>query len=683
MILDHLVGWPSGGFVGVDVFFVISGFLITGLLLREHEKYGRISFRDFYRRRARRILPVAMLVLIFTITISWLIFTGGRAAKVSEDGVWALVFGMNWHLAFIGTDYMQADGLVSPLQHFWSLAVEEQFYVVWPWVIVGILALTAGRSFSKIRARRLLGLIMLGIVGLSFGFAMWETATSPTFAYFSTFSRAWELGIGALAAISSGILLKIPNFLRPVLANLGLLGIAVSIFLITPSMPFPAPWAAFPVFCTALIIAAGSGGPQSFLKSLTNPVSRYLGDISYSLYLWHFPAIILVGALFPVTNPLSVAATLIGVCGLSALSYHFLEDPIRRSSWLMKKSQRHQLFEAGGSGQRLAIGGVIALGVMATIVAGVALSRYTTSPGVVAAAPVPSTTLAAAGQLTKPAASPWMSAIDASLAAVSWPTLTPSIDELGPSTKAPEWVKDHCLQAAGDPAETAVQNAGKCIYGDPSAKKTVVILGDSVAVSYVPGIRAAMEPQGYKILIYTMEQCPAISMTVKLSDGSPHTQCDAFRQGAISAIRQIHPDLVVMSNVQSTYDVQAWRTGAAKTFTSLGGVSKKIVALGAPPRGPNLQKCATQLNKPGDCVVSPPADYGDLEQATAQAAAEVQDTVKVDVVDTRFWYCSLANMCPSFIGGTPVYADGAHLTAGLSKALAPLIASSVSPQAKP
>ncbi|WP_447644321.1 acyltransferase family protein [Nocardioides zeae] len=146
VVLDHLLGWPHGGFVGVDVFFVISGFLITGILLREHERTGTISFVGFYRRRAKRILPASILVLAVTVALSYALVGRLRADSIATDGLWALFFGANWRFTTQATDYFAANGPVSPLQHYWSLAVEEQFYFVWPWLMLGVLALLAART---------------------------------------------------------------------------------------------------------------------------------------------------------------------------------------------------------------------------------------------------------------------------------------------------------------------------------------------------------------------------------------------------------------------------------------------------------------------------------------------------------------------------------------------------------
>lgn len=248
VIADHLLGWPVGGFVGVDIFFVISGFLITGLLLREHQRTGSISFVRFYRRRIKRILPAATLVIMFTVLVAHLLFASSRATATLWDGVWAFAFAANWNFAAQGTDYFPAGGAISPLQHYWSLAVEEQFYFAWPWLMLLIFALAGRRAhWNKRIAHRIVGLVMVGIIIASFAWAIFDTQNAPTWAYFSTFSRTWELGIGAVLAVFAGTAARLPAIARTSLGWVGLLGIVASVFIVNGNAGFPAPWAVLPL----------------------------------------------------------------------------------------------------------------------------------------------------------------------------------------------------------------------------------------------------------------------------------------------------------------------------------------------------------------------------------------------------------------------------------------------------
>ncbi|MGN7252775.1 acyltransferase family protein [Arthrobacter sp. SAFR-014] len=332
VVFDHLLSWPQGGFVGVDIFFVISGFLITSLLIKDIERSGSISFIGFYKRRAKRILPASLLVLLVTCIASYFLLPVSRADATRADALWALVFSGNWKFAIGGTDYFQEGLPPSPLQHFWSLGVEEQFYFIWPWLMLLVAWVVATRTRGARTGRSAMALLMVVIIIASFTWAMLETATSPTWAYFSTFSRAWELGIGALIAVVAPILTKLPSWLRPVLAWLGVGGLIASVLYVSPGAGFPAPYAAFPVAATAAIIVAGTGGRVASLWLLTNRVMGYLGDISYSLYLWHWPVIILLVAFMPDGNPTYYLTALAVSAVLSVASYHFVEKPTRNFS---------------------------------------------------------------------------------------------------------------------------------------------------------------------------------------------------------------------------------------------------------------------------------------------------------------------------------------------------------------
>ncbi|OFI37295.1 hypothetical protein BIU82_09430 [Arthrobacter sp. SW1] len=694
MICDHLLHWPAGGFIGVDVFFVISGFLITGLLIKEHSRKGRISFVDFYKRRIRRIMPLAVLVLLVTMAAAWLVLNAGRARIIAEDGLWAMAFAANWHFALSGTDYMNVAGPVSPLQHFWSLAVEEQFYVVWPVLIVLVLGGLAGRfGWSHQTALRTLTWVMAVVVVGSLAFALWETASSPTVAYFSTFSRSWELGLGALLAVCAKSLARIPDLLRPYLSYLGLAGIAWSLFFITPDMPFPGPWAIVPVLSSCLVIAAGTGGPARAVFPLTTGVAGYLGDISYSLYLWHFPVIIFAESLMPVEEPVTIAIVLAIIAGLSVLSFHLLEDPIRKSSWLdpaaAKKRHSHRI------SPKLAaqITGVVALFIVTAVAGAYSLNLYAAKPSEAANASLGPKSKAPAVD-AKTAETALAAQIRTALDATAWPELSPSIESLGRDTQAREWAKDGCLGKDVNSLPDPMENAARCVYGDAKAKKTAVLLGDSVAISWLPGLRAALEPKGYKILVYTLQECPAIKIPVLhgVNDAlAPHPECTSFHNNAYAKMRDIKPDAIFMSSVAGTTarlasgskgpaSLQEWSKAAQASFTELAAAAKQVVVLSPPPGGKNLQQCATRISKPADCVTSPDSIYFDTESVERQAAAAATAAGKgkVTLASTKSWFCSPRNSCPAFIGTTPVYADVSHLNYQFAEKLGPVLAQTVS-----
>lgn len=667
VIADHMLAYPAGGFVGVDVFFVISGFIITSMLLREYKKSGRISFADFYRRRARRILPLSVLVLGVTMLVAWYLFPGSRRGGVIEDGIWSFFFAANWHFAAAGTDYLQATGPVSPLQHFWSLAVEEQFYVVWPWLIVLVLGLLAGRmGWSNGRALKILGLAMLTITLSTFAFAMWETANVPTVAYFSTISRAWELGLGALIAIGTGTLARIPAAVRPVLAYAGLVGIFWSIFAITPDMPFPGPWAAVPVLSTALVIAAGTGGDHRFMAPLTNPVSRYVGDISFSLYLWHFPFIIFMEAVVRDQGPVYYVLLLAAIVAWSIGSYHFVEDPIRHSAWLepqnskVRRNRKPELIS-----ERVKIAGVGGLAAATALVVSFAFIQF--QPDTVSAAvPVPVIPTPGTSQAAPQDAISGELAL--SLTATAWPAgLSPALDTLD---------GDQFAKLDSQGCAPATPRGKDCTIPEGDMSKTAVVVGDSMAVAWLPAIRKALEPKGWRVISMTYIGCPFIDAETAGSDATIVASCPGHKELAATSIQAAHPGLVIMSN---NYGVDfaskpsdlfgQWHqalVSAQKNWLSTAG---KVVILSAPPRGTDPKECVTAISTPADCIAQIPERWAQYADTDEKAAKQVGS----HFIGTREWFCDASNNCPAFVGTTTVRRDATHITAEYAEKVAPLL----------
>ncbi len=680
VILDHLLHWPSGGFVGVDVFFVISGFLITSLLIREHEKTGRISFVDFYRRRVKRITPAATLVIVVTVVVGFFLFARTRAEDTLWDGIWASLFVANWNMAAQGTDYFQLGGPISPLQHYWSLAVEEQFYFVWPWLMVLVFAIVAKVAAGKPgRARLAAGLTMAVIVAGSFAWAMAETVNAPTWAYFSTLSRAWELGVGALIAIFAGLAAYIPALLRPVLGWVGLVGIVASVFVVSADAGFPAPWAVLPVASTALVIIAGTGGEQRFMWPLTNPVSGYVGDISYSLYLWHFPFIIFAISLFGEGTPLYFVVAVVGTAFASALSYHFVEDPMRKSFWLEPdaRDKRRKARRAKRSTHRtsnpLTLGlGVTSLTVVVTVLCVVALLPRQTAP----TEPYEYEPAAEAGTSAPTALDGRRAALSQALAAKSWPKLTPGIDNFSDGGRAlvtPEWIEDGCLGMESARVQNPIENAEACTYGPADATNTAVLYGDSVAISYAAGIRAAL-PDDWKLRIFAIAACPAADVDVKDSSGGAYPECSAFRDWAEGEIQGAQLLIVsqaidaqrLASGATGDEAISEYAEGITSTLSRFAPRVDQVKLLSRPPLGKSAADCWTPVSSPDNCRSEVSA--ADKKMATAYSRV-VEEQDNATFIDAAKWFC-VQGLCPAFAEGTLLRADNAHLTASGSRGLA-------------
>jgi peptidoglycan/LPS O-acetylase OafA/YrhL len=320
----------SGGYVGVDVFFVLSGFLITRLLIdaASSQQTARQVLVKFYARRIRRLLPLSALVLLVTVWCSyhWLGFLRGNA--VARDTRWASAFLANIHFARVGTDYLGSQSLPSPLQHFWSLAVEEQFYFVWPALVLMLIRLSRPRS-RQTALRWGFGTIAL----VSFAWCLHQTRRNGTWAYFSSATRAWELAAGALVAVEAVRFAAWPVIWRK---TVGWCGLAVTIgcaFVFDKGTAFPGSAAAVPVIGTAMVLASGSGSPVVSVLSI-KPL-QWVGKISYSLYLWHWPLLIIAeghqgSALSARSRVLLLAAAIV----ISIASYLIVENPIRTSRYL-------------------------------------------------------------------------------------------------------------------------------------------------------------------------------------------------------------------------------------------------------------------------------------------------------------------------------------------------------------
>ena len=322
----------SGGFVGVDVFFVISGFVITGVLLRERASSGRTSLPAFYGRRCRRIIPAATLVIIVTVGLAYWFLGVAGGMSTATDGRWAAVFLANFHFSVIGTNYFTAQRPPSPLLNYWSLSVEEQFYVVYP---TFFLLLARAKVFS-LRARLAIGLT--AVIGVSLAYSVIGTQRSATAAYFSTFTRAWELALGALVAVGAPWLKKVPTHIAAVATWLGFGAILVAATTLSSQSAYPGSLVSIPVLGSAFIVAGGTRAPSLGVEALfRHKPFQWFGKLSYSLYLWHWP-ILIIAAEYAGRTSLSVKDNLAwDVVALiaSVITYRLVENPVRHAQRLL------------------------------------------------------------------------------------------------------------------------------------------------------------------------------------------------------------------------------------------------------------------------------------------------------------------------------------------------------------
>lgn len=676
---NHLWEWPRGGFVGVDVFFVISGFLITGNLLRDAEKNGAPSFKTFYWNRVRRIVPAAALILVLTVVAAYMVFLPFRAREVGIDAAWAFVFLSNWWFGYQGTDYFRAAAdTVSPVQHYWSLSIEEQFYFVWPALVFLVSVYAARKMWPHERRMQLTGAVMGLIVALSFGWALFETATDAEWAYFSTFSRVWELGIGAFLACAVSVLERIPYAARPALSWGGLAMIAASVVVISDDAGgFPAPWALLPVVGSALVIAAGVGEEPEYQAFLRNPVSGYIGDISYSLYLAHWPVIIILAAVMDYSWYYDVAVIAIAL-GLAIGSYHLVENTLRRGDWQKFLEAARDISQRRYQAQRTSV--YAAVSALVLITAG--LSSYVMRPEAYAVTALPPIGAAGPHELDRSGIEPQLgplttalqNEIATALEATEWPALDPSMDAV---INGPEAIPE-IAQCGG----TGVPNAS-CIWGPETAPAEVVLVGDSVGMTYAGPLRQLASTGAIRVHSQAMYGCAftgelIVNPEVKLMDA-----CPGRKQHAVDVINTIRPDVVIIAN--SYEDKQSagsseemtpvqWSSSMRQIIDQFRGSGAQIVFLAAPPADIQISECyGKRASTPADCISNVTRDWTDF----AETEQDLAKSIEAKWIDSRTWFCRDERYCPSFVGTVPTKMDRVHMTPAYGQKIAPVIQESL------
>jgi peptidoglycan/LPS O-acetylase OafA/YrhL len=658
---DHLLHRPAGGFIGVDVFFVLSGYLITGILQREYERTGRVSLLKFFTRRIKRTVPVAWAVIGATTILFALLLPYATNQQARQDALSATTFWVNWQLIADGTDYLKATAPPSAFQHYWSLAVEEQFYLVWPVIVLAVVLVLRRRP----RVVPVALVVMFAAVAvLSFVWAEHVTGTEPASAYFSTFTRAWELAVGALLAMAATLTRRIPRSIGVPLAWAGMLMLVGGIAVIDENSRFPAPWALLPVIATALVIISSEGREAQDVYPLTNPLSQYIGNISFSIYLWHFPVVVALQALRVDSTPLADGSALALMLGLSTLSYHLIEEPFRRSSWRFWSSRP-------ALRPRRSVLAITSVGllVVSVSVTGAALQR--TPPTAVPTAEMPALWRTVAG--TAADDSERQAAIAAALAVQPVPTKLIEAVSHGADRRAAAWIKDGCMEA---------QTVKPCVFGDADARRTAVVYGDSIAASYVPAVRAALRGADWRIVVYTAGQCPAVDVRMLNADRSANTACDDFHRRARAAIEASKPDvLVITSSFLSPYSLadssrpplEVWSAAAQSTFRWMSDSAGRVLVLDPPPLVPAAEDCLPVAADNQWCLGAVRQDYVDLSLANRAAALGI-GRKNVDHVATIGWWCDRAGLCPNYIGtDIPLANDGEHPSEGGSAALGPLL----------
>ncbi|MGH3352665.1 MAG: acyltransferase family protein [Nocardioides sp.] len=691
-------GSLTGGFVGVDVFFAISGFLITQQLMRQVRTEGRVSLLGFYARRARRILPAATVVLLATIVYAAFFLGFVRTREIALDALWSAAFAANFRFASLETDYFSAALPPSPLQHFWSLAVEEQFYLVWPLVILGCLwamrrrrasASADGAARFDNRGRRML-IIALGVVIVaSLVASAVLTRTSPEAAYFSPFTRAWELGLGAIAAIAfhdDGTQDATARWRAQVLSVFGMFFIVCACLQFNDATPFPGTPALVPVLGSVFIIVAGTlwHGPTVVGRLLSVRPLQVVGNWSYSLYLWHFPVLVLAELQLGRELHWWEQVLLVALAfGLAGLSYHYVEEPFRRGAlW------RRPLLGRAGS-----LGPVALYPLSITLVAVTCFGANTYATGAARDGYQPAITLAEADASAPAAKQPERPTSSAGPPAATAPEPDPLPELVDASILAAR--KNQAIPTNLEPGLTNlsddVETVGECNYyanvrklcprGDADGEKTIMVIGDSHARHWIPAVDEIAERSGYRAYMLAMPQCTVSLVTPdKLDSTEPMTSCDDFHDFMLASVKKIRPDLLLISSrpIGAAYHDAAGRhtdddgvrravyRGYERLLAHVKPVAKRTVWLRDVP--------AIEFD-PATCLSSnktlAPCTYKPLESQQEGADLQMQaaKSAHVETLDLDDLFCDSAGICSTVVGDAITHRDNHHLTATYSKEL--------------
>ncbi|GAA4814562.1 acyltransferase family protein [Nocardioides caeni] len=655
ILLAH-VGLPgaAGGAVGIDLFFVVSGFVITAVLLEELHRSRTISLPTFVAHRARRILPAATVVVAATALACWLWYPVTRLSSALDDALSVLAFVANYRFIREETGYVAAEALPSPFQHFWSLSVEEHFYVGWPLALLAVLLLARRRPT---RARH--GAIAVGLVILVASYVMSvvvATSSAPT-AHYASHTRAWELAAGCLVAL----LLPTWRSLSPrVAAGAGWLGagaVAGTVAAYGAWTTFPA-WAiAVPVAGSVLVIVAGttlSSGPVARVLSIAPLL--HLGRISYSLYLWHWPLLVLGPLALDRPPSLGLGLLLLAAAlPLAHVTYRWVEHPARTSAFLRARARRG-----------IAAGAALSATALAVVLGLTALTAPATST------PVDASTVPRVGDLATLRAE-----LLAGLQTQRVPDdVLPALERIaldGPATYG-----DGCNLDYAD-----VEPPGECGYGNPDGP-TVVLLGDSHAAQWFPPLRSLAVSRGWHLLNRTKVACtPAAVRIGTTQHAGEYVECRTWRGVVLREIEEIAPDLVIVTGADAAPllghgkegGATEWAAAWVQTVRRLQAAADEVVVLGDTPR------TFADLSAP-DClalhrddvpacvrtsVYAPPAR--DRREAAHAALAGLAG---VEVVDTEPWFC-VDGRCPLIARGLQVYRDAHHISTAFAYYLSPVL----------
>jgi peptidoglycan/LPS O-acetylase OafA/YrhL len=649
VVVYHL--WPgslSGGFVGVDVFFVISGFLITAHLLREADRTGRISLPRFWAKRIRRLLPASLTVLaasaVGVIMIVPQMYWGQFFKEIAASAVYA----QNWVLASSSIDYLAAENVASPVQHFWSLSVEEQFYLVWP-ILIGIVVLIAQRMGKRARLT-LVFAALAAVAAASFYFSVNYTVSNPGEAYFATTTRAWEFAAGGLLAVIGTATARAATSLRVLVAYAGWAGIAYAVITYSGETPFPGSAALLPVVATLAVIWAGA--PASALSPNTLMGARpiqFVGGVSYSVYLWHWPMIVFFTFVFTELEDSTRIAIIVASIALAWLTTVLIENPARDWKGLVRRAPRWTFLAM-----------VVAMVLVAVPAAAVSLNMASQATEETARA---ATAVASADECFGASA---FAVPEGACDGVEHETLTPA---------ASFAVEDEAeVYTNGCYSDLVTAEVNTCVVGAAESDMDVALIGDSHAASWYPALKTIAEEKSWSLSPFMKSACPMSEATKQDETQDVERSCSTWNTELAEVLAaQPEPlDLVVLAhsavgdNYGSDKDTIAGFRAAWAPLLERG--TQVVVIRDIPQMEESTNLCIAKTAGE-DRACDRPESEAVQDDLLVEAA---KDQPGVTVVDMNDFFCRDGS-CTPVVGGVVAYRDSHHVTATYAVTMAPYL----------
>ncbi len=676
----------GGGFVGVDVFFVISGFLITGLLWREVSSTGSVGLRRFYGARARRLLPASATVGVITMIASALLLPPLQLRSVIDDGIASALYVSNFWFAKQGVNYFASQLPPSPFQHYWSLGVEEQFYLVWPALIIAtalLIRLVCRRTKADAPSSQGPYLVVLALItAVSFGLSLVITYVATPVAFFSLPTRAWQLAAGGLVALTAGQWRRLRPRAAAIIGWAGLGVILLACTLLSAATFYPGIAALLPTLGTALVIGAGCAAPtQGCGRILALPAMRSVGRVSYSWYLWHWPVLVLAPALL--AHPLGLAARLAAALislALAVLTLRFIENPLRFAAPIRRSALASLALGGVATAVAVCVGMVLLERIPVPV--GPAGRGPSAAPLTITAAPAPTgSTIEKYDAAVRNAFAQVEAAVAGSADLKSVPSnLTPPL--AGVAAEPTAMLFNGCVRNANEGGQP------ECATGDAAATTTVALVGDSHAAMWIPAFQQAATQRPWRLEIMAKEGCPSMDVPItthlfsRLVEHFRH--CEQWRAQIVARLRAEHPRLVVVSMWRAyrggngngwlsgftPYD-PAWIGSLTRLVQQLRGSGVRVLVLGPIP-DPHTTVPVCLSGHLDDARACSPSRSTAVNQPGIAAETAATRAGGGEYADLTELFCTTAR-CPVIVGNTLVYLDNSHLTLEYSRLLAPVI----------